>query len=85
MAQKFTATFHGATRATNSVNGNPTWVLHTSEGAYRTQSDASLGYSISNYTGGSDSLIGQQVEFTATSAGRVYDMKPATDETEKSR
>lgn len=73
----FTATYHGATRKNNSVNGNPTWELKTDKGNYRTQTDSQIGYSVSNYNGGPDSLIGQLVRFTATKAGRVWDMKRA--------
>ena len=72
---KFTATFLGAKRLNNSVNGNPTWELVTSQGTYKTQTDASLGYEVSNHTGGPNSLIGKEVEFTATKAGRVWDMQ----------
>lgn len=81
--QKFVATFYGATRHGTSVNGNPTWNLRTSEGVYRTQSDAGLGYSIGNYIGRSDNaLIGKRVEFTATKAGRVWNMvEVASDDT----
>lgn len=39
-----------AERRRNSVNGNPTWALHTSEGTFMTEKDASLGYGIENYT-----------------------------------
>lgn len=74
----FTATFHGATRKGNSVNGNPTWLLHTSEGDFTTQSDASLGYSVSNYIGRTgDSLVGKRVKFTGTLTRRIWHMEPA--------
>ncbi len=75
---KFTATFISATRKGTSRNGNPTWDLVTSDGVFRTQTDSSVGYSVSNYTGGPDSLIGQEVEFEATNARRVFGMKRAS-------
>jgi hypothetical protein len=75
--RKFTATFHGATRHGASVNGNPTWILHTSEGDYRTQKDASLGYSVSNHTHSSLGWVGREVTFSATPSGRVFDMELA--------
>lgn len=77
----FTATFYGAERLTNSTNGNPRWKLSTSEGTYRTQSDASLGYDVDNHNGRPEhtdrSWRGREVEFTATPAGRVWDWKLA--------
>ena len=73
----FTATFHGATCKGSSVNGNPTWILHTSDGDYVTQSDASLGYSVSNHTHSTLGWIGREVTFTATPAGRVWNMELA--------
>lgn len=75
-SQTFTAIFEGATRRNGSVNGNPTWTLHTSEGDYRTQSDAALGYEVSNHTHSRHGLVGQLVTFTATLAGRVWNMEP---------
>lgn len=65
-------------RAKNSANGNPTFVLHTSEGDYRTQSDAALGYSLTNYTNTrfpDTYVIGDGVPavmLVATRAGRVW-------------
>lgn len=69
---EFTATLTGATRIGSSVNGNPTWMLHTDAGDYRTQADAGLGYEVANHTGGPGSWIGKRVTFTATPAGRVW-------------
>lgn len=66
------------TRKNNSVNGNPTYVLHTSEGDYRTQSDAALGYGIENYTNSrfpDTHVIGDDVPavtLVATPTGRVW-------------
>lgn len=39
-----------AERRRNSANGNPGWKLHTSEGTFLTENDASLNYGIENYT-----------------------------------
>lgn len=69
--------FRGATRKGSSTNGNPTWILHTDAGDYRTQTDASIGYSVSNYTGGPGSMIGKAVDLTLTRAGRVTDLTAA--------
>ncbi len=74
---EFTATLTGATRIGSSTNGNPTWMLHTDAGDYRTQTDAGLGYAVSNHTGGRESWIGKRVTFTATPAGRVWDWRLA--------
>jgi hypothetical protein len=78
MARKsieITATLHGATRKGASVNGNPTWILHTSEGDLVTQSDATIGYEVDNHTRRSDSWIGREVVFTATPARRVWNWR----------
>lgn len=70
---EITATLHGATRKGTSTNGNPTWILHTSEGDLTTQTDSSIGYEVANHTGGRESWIGDRVQFTATRrARRVY-------------
>ena len=37
-----------ASRLQNSTSGNPRWRLHTSVGEFFTETDASLGYSITN-------------------------------------
>lgn len=74
-----TATFKGATRKGNSVNGNPTWILHTDEGDFTTQTDAQIGYAVSNYTHSVHGLIGKRVVLTATKARRVFDIGLAKD------
>lgn len=74
---EITATLTGATRKGASVNGNPTWILHTSKGDLVTQSDSSIGYEVDNHTGRSDSWIGREVVFTATPARRVRDWRLA--------
>jgi hypothetical protein len=82
--KKFTAVFKGADRLPNSSNGNPRWLLLTSEGNYGTEPDASLGYEVSNHLHSTLGLVGKRVEFTATEsrAGRlrVWDMKEASEQ-----
>lgn len=78
MADKtITTVFRGATRKGASVNGNPTWILHTDDGDYTTQSDASLGYEVSNLTHSRLGIVGKRVVLTMTRAGRVWDIKEA--------
>lgn len=85
MAKKieFVATLLSADRLNNSVNGNPTWLLRTDHGDFRTQSDASIGYEVSNHLGRPEhtdrSWVGRKVKFTATPAGRVcgWELAPA--------
>lgn len=72
-----------AERTRNSVNGNPGYKLHTSDGVYPMQTDAALGYAIDNYvwsehraTRMDDLVIGNPAEprvtLLATPAGRVW-------------
>lgn len=67
-------------RLTLSSNGNPRFVLHTSQGDFRTQADASLSYGIENYTNarypdthviGTDAGV-PDVVLVATPTGRVW-------------
>jgi hypothetical protein len=78
-----TATLNGATRLNNSVNGNPTWMLHTSEGDLRTSSDTAVSYEVSNHTGRPEhspsSWVGRRVTFSTTRAGRVWDWSLADE------
>lgn len=74
---KITATFKGATRKGSSANGNPTWILHTDEGDFTTETDAQIGYTVSNYTHSVHGFIGKRVVLTATKGRRVFDVKPA--------
>jgi hypothetical protein len=68
-----TTTYHGATRRTNSVNGNPRFTLHTGEGDFMTGNDASVGYDIENHSGRPEhspsSWVGQTVRLTVTRRG----------------
>lgn len=43
-----TVVLQSAERIGCSVNGNPTWLLHTDGGTFRTMSDASAGYEVDN-------------------------------------
>jgi hypothetical protein len=74
---EITATLHGATRKGASVNGNPTWILHTDQGDLVTQSDSTINYEVSNHTGGREDWTGRTVVFTATPARRVWDWRLA--------
>lgn len=68
----------GITRRTNSRNGNPRFILHTSEGDYRTQDDAAMGYAVENYTNSrfpDTYVIGDNVPavvLLATPTGQVW-------------
>lgn len=69
---------HSVERRNSSANGNPTFVLHTSEGDYRTQTDATLGYGIENLTNSrfpATYVIGDDVPavtLLSTPTGRVW-------------
>lgn len=87
---KFIATFHGATRKGNSPNGNPRWVLHTSEGDIPVQTDAALGYEVDNFARGTDSLVGSQAEFSTTMARRgagerIWNVRRLTERVSKEK
>lgn len=73
MANTVTVTLYGATRLNNSVNGNPRWRLHTSEGDFITSSDHALNYEVENRTSknGRWSWLDREVTLTLTRAGRV--------------
>ena len=64
--QQFTATFLGATRQKNSVNGNPVWIVHTSIGDMKSEPDSHIGHRIGSFANpdGPDSLMGVDVLFT---------------------
>lgn len=80
MDKKFVATLHGATRKNNSADGNPTWQIHTSEGDYLTQTNASIGYDVDNHTNSrSESWVGKRVEFTTTDRKRITDWRLASE------
>lgn len=68
-----TCTLHSAERLNNSVNGNPRFHLHTSEGIYTTQTDAACCYEITNYSNRAPVAVCLKL----TRAGRVYGIEPA--------
>ena len=70
MDKQITVTLLGATRKNNSVNGNPAFVLHTSEGDFRTQTDSAIAYEVQNHTGGPGSWIDKRVTLTVTERAR---------------
>lgn len=72
-------TLLGATRTGSSKYGNPSWILHTSAGDFRTQTDSQIGYEVNNHTGGPDSWIDKPVTLTMTLRSRVYAWALATD------
>lgn len=43
------AEIYSQERIASSVNGNPRFIFHTSEGSYRLQSDAGYGYEAENH------------------------------------
>jgi len=69
------------TRGRNSHYGNPSYTLHTSEGDYRMQTNAALGYAIENYTNSrypETFVIGDNVPavtLIATPSGRVWSIE----------
>jgi hypothetical protein len=71
MPKTIETTLTGATRLGTSYYGNPYFTLHTEDGDFRTQIDASISYSIGNYMlsvrQGAD-----RVRLSLTRAGRVY-------------
>lgn len=72
-----------ATRLTNSTNGNPRFDLHTSDGTFRTQSDASCSYDVDNIVRTIPRGETIPVVLHTTPAGRVWNIeRPAalTDE-----
>jgi hypothetical protein len=69
--QTFTAILHSATRRTNSGDGNPRYILNTSEGTFNTTPDASINYDVANRTESVKNWLGKRVKFTATGAGTI--------------
>jgi hypothetical protein len=67
----------GATRRTNSANGNPVWTLHTGDGDYVTGADYAIGYEVSNHTGGPGNWVGREVVLTLGKGARVTGWKLA--------
>lgn len=63
-----TVEVYSVTRLNSSVNGNPAYRLHTSEGDYRTSSDTSAAYDVPNVT----RTLPVRVTLDLTAAGRVF-------------
>lgn len=55
--------------------GNPSLVMHTSRGTYKTSSDVSFVYGVSRL----DTYNGKKVELTLTPAGRVTNIRVLKD------
>lgn len=51
----------GLTRLTNTPSGNPRWMVHTSEGSFRTEPDSQVGNMLS------ESMVGQVLDLTFSS------------------
>ncbi len=82
MDNETTVTFHGATRRTNSRDGNPRWTLHAGDGDYPTGDGAQLGYVVTNRTGGPGSWIGRRVTLTLNGRNQVTAWRLADDNSE---
>lgn len=61
-----------ATRKGSTVNGNPIWDIHTSEGTYRVQHDSSVSYAVTNFLPKREPCA--LVTLTLTRSGRVSDI-----------
>ena len=62
-------------RLNNSVNANPRYRVHTSEGSYITSSDESFVYGIENgWTSLHRWVGGRRAWITLTRAGRISDL-----------
>lgn len=64
-----------ATRRNNSVNGNPRFDLHTSDGTFTTQSDAACSYDVDNITRTIPRGETIPVVLHTTPAGRVWNIE----------
>ncbi len=71
MTNEITVTLYRSERLNNSVNGNPRFRLHTSEGAFATQSDAAVVYAVTNFADDTDVVL------TLSRNGRVTHMQAA--------
>jgi hypothetical protein len=71
-----TTTLLYADRLKNSVNGNPRFRLHTSDGSFQTMSDASSAYDVESILSHRRSApLGVLVRLTLTPARRVRDIE----------
>jgi hypothetical protein len=76
-----TTDLFSATRQGCSVNGNPRFDLHTSDGTYRTQSDAGISYEVYNIVRTIPRGETIPVILHTTPAGRVWNIIRADVET----
>lgn len=60
-----------ATRLGSTINGNPTWMLHTTDGDYRVSNDSSVSYDVNNLIPRRGETAAQ-VTLHLTRAGRVW-------------
>lgn len=74
-----------AERLTNSTNGNPRYKLHTSDGVFQTQSDASCSYDVDNITRTIPRGETIPVTLHLTPAGRVWNIVRGDVETARDR
>lgn len=63
-----------ATRKGSTINGNPIWDIHTSDGTYRVQHDSSVSYAVANFVPRSQPCT--LVTLTLTRSGRVSNINP---------
>ena len=71
-----TVTVYRVTRRTNSIYGNPAFTFHTSNGEYKTSSNTSAAYHLTNEFQVDHTLNngdGVEAILTLTRAGRVTD------------
>lgn len=70
-----------ATRRNNSVNGNPRYDLHTSDGTFTTQSDGACAYDVDNIIRTIPHGETIPVTLHTTRAGRVWNIERPTTPT----
>ncbi|HEX5522803.1 MAG TPA: hypothetical protein VFX53_05115 [Pedococcus sp.] len=60
-----------------STDGNPSFIITTDKGTFRTQTDAAIGYAMGNYANRNlpDCILDQTVTLQCTGTGRVYGIK----------
>lgn len=70
--REITTILRGATRRMNTADGNPVWMLHTTDGDYATERDAQVGFEVPNLTDPNtdDYLLDREVVLTVRGFGR---------------
>ena len=66
------ATVIGYTQRNGSVNGNPRFILHTTDGDYTTQSDSGCNYSVRNDFDRASESAPVSAVLNTTRAGYVF-------------